>query len=162
MVNAGTEIRAATVPFISLGCYRSATAQGRSAPGCPPFLPEAIPGNTSRSLCSAAWPQGRSRSLMVTQFTAGCTGWQPSSLRGELAPNSAMINNTGFINQMDKSKGWLCLALQLSALGMGWMHTLPSSPGTVLPVQPCRTSTWDANLPDPPRRLLPTCRVHPS
>lgn len=162
MVNAGTQIRATTAPFISLGCYRNATARGRSGPGCPPFLPEVIQGNTSRSLCSAAWPQGRSRSPMVTQFTSSCTGWQPSFLRGDLGPNSAMKNNPGFINPMEKRKGWFCLVLQLSALGTGWIHNLSSFPGTVLLVQPRRTSTWDANLPDSPRRLLATRRIHPS
>lgn len=162
MVNAGTQIRATTVPFISLGCYRNATARGRLAPGCHPFLPQVIPGNTRRSLCSAVWPQGKNRSPMVTQFTAGCAGWQPSLLRGELGPNSAVKNTHGFISQMEKSKGWLWLALQLSALDMEWMHNLSSYPGTVLLVQPCKTSTWNANLLDCPRRLLETCRIHPS
>lgn len=106
MVNAGTQIRAATAPFMSLGCCRNATARGRSAP----FVPEVIPGNTSRSLCSAAGPQGTSRSPMVTQFTAGCTGLQPSSLRGESGPNSAMKNNPGFINTVEKKKLGLTLA----------------------------------------------------
>lgn len=140
MVNAGTQIRAATAPFISLGCCRNATARGRSAP----FVPEVIPGNTSRSLCSAAGPQGTSRSPMVTQFTAGCTGLQPSSLRGESGPNSAMKNNPGFINTVEKKKvradsGWLCISQHWA-----W--------GGCSPLSPTQAQLWSSPA-EPPRGM---------
>lgn len=93
IVNAVTQIKTATASFISLGCHRNATAEGRSASGCSPFLSETILGKHQQVTVLCCLPQGRSRSptawgtaCTVAQFTAGCTGWQPSSLRDSVRP----------------------------------------------------------------------------
>ena len=70
--------------------------------------------------------------MVVAQFTAGCTGWQPSSLRGELGPNSAMKSNPGLINPTEKlytkvrvDCAWVCWLCSAQRWAQGRCTTFP-------------------------------------
>lgn len=150
IVNAVTQIKTARASFTSLGCHRNATAEGRSAPGCSPFLLEVILGKHQQVTALRCVAPGEEQEPHGLGHRL-CGGpvrcrlyWLAAMLPQRRIRPKLSHEKQPWINKPNRklyqSEGRLrpgVLDLRRSAPGSGQMHSRPSSQSAAPLVQPC-------------------------